>query len=394
MMAPQEREEYIVFADPVVGQICATNWGDGVGITPSQAARVTDIGTKFYNNANITSFKELLYFTGITTLPANAFQYCTSLTTIGIPKNVTSSASTAFSNMRSITSIYIEDLDKFLGITWAAQAAHPFGGDNIHTGTLYLNDVAVTSVSYPSTIASISAYSLLGCSNVTSITVPSSVTSIGDSAFKNCTSLGNMTIPSSVTTLGGGEICMNCSSITNFICNSTAELNTSSVRGAGNNTGRFSTAGNAKTGYVSAVSSFQEARIGGDVVFDGNRAFGNVKDCRVTGGLREIAVYSGHNLMNGSNGKTEFIEIGGSIAISGKVIAKNTGLASGGCILHLKYNGVACTPTCAGASFARLTKVYVDSQAVLDQYLADSNWSAYASKLDLWSNYNGPYKNA
>jgi len=34
-------EYYIDFADPVMEQICATTWGDGVGLTRAQAASVT-----------------------------------------------------------------------------------------------------------------------------------------------------------------------------------------------------------------------------------------------------------------------------------------------------------------------------------------------------------------
>ena len=43
-------KKYIVFKDPVVAKICAENWGDGNGITPEQAAAVTDIGTVFKGN--------------------------------------------------------------------------------------------------------------------------------------------------------------------------------------------------------------------------------------------------------------------------------------------------------------------------------------------------------
>ena len=57
-------EPYIVFVDPIVEQICATNWGDGTGIKPSQAAQVTSLGSNF-KNVSFTSFNELRYFTGV-----------------------------------------------------------------------------------------------------------------------------------------------------------------------------------------------------------------------------------------------------------------------------------------------------------------------------------------
>lgn len=70
---------YIIFDDPVVEEICATNWGDGVGtgITKEQAAAVTSLNNKFKGNTEITSFKELQHFTGVKS--GLSFSGCTSL---------------------------------------------------------------------------------------------------------------------------------------------------------------------------------------------------------------------------------------------------------------------------------------------------------------------------
>lgn len=73
---------YIRFADPVVQEICATNWGDGAGtgITKEQAAAVKTFGTTsiFKGNTEITAFPEIKYFTGLTSL-SNAFAGCINL---------------------------------------------------------------------------------------------------------------------------------------------------------------------------------------------------------------------------------------------------------------------------------------------------------------------------
>ena len=71
--------EYIRFADSVVQQICATNWGNGVGITPEQASAATNFGDKFTGNTEITAFPEIEKFTGLENL-YQAFQNCENLT--------------------------------------------------------------------------------------------------------------------------------------------------------------------------------------------------------------------------------------------------------------------------------------------------------------------------
>ena len=78
---------YIRFADPIVQEICATNWGDGVGITAEQAAKVTKPNNKFKGRTDITSFNELKYFNGGINL-SQALQGCTNLTTVVFPRNV------------------------------------------------------------------------------------------------------------------------------------------------------------------------------------------------------------------------------------------------------------------------------------------------------------------
>ena len=70
---------YIRFIDAAVQAICATNWGDGIGITTVQAMLVTSLNIKFQSNSTITHFDELNKFTNLTTLSNNSFNTCTSL---------------------------------------------------------------------------------------------------------------------------------------------------------------------------------------------------------------------------------------------------------------------------------------------------------------------------
>ncbi len=63
---------------------------------------------------------------------------------------------------------------------------------------------SLTSVTIPSSVTTISKYAFSNCTSLISIEIPNSVTTIGVFAFFNCTSLTSVTIPSSVTTIGYG----------------------------------------------------------------------------------------------------------------------------------------------------------------------------------------------
>ena len=78
----------IVFADAVVKSICVSNWdlnGDGE-LSNEEAAAVTALGDAFHNQASITSFCELRYFTGLSSIPSGTFQGCDNLLAVAWSK--------------------------------------------------------------------------------------------------------------------------------------------------------------------------------------------------------------------------------------------------------------------------------------------------------------------
>ena len=126
-----------------------------------------------------------------------AFDGCSSLTSLTLPSSVTSIGSSAFSGCSGLTSLTLPS--SVTSIEWSA-----FSGCS-----------GLTSLTLPSSVTSIGGSAFSGCSGLTSLTLPSSVTSIEWSAFSGCSGLTSLTLPSSVTKIGWYAF-SGCSGLTNL----------------------------------------------------------------------------------------------------------------------------------------------------------------------------------
>ena len=165
----------IKFADDNVKALCIANWdtnGDGE-FDAKEAAAVTSLENVF-KNKSITSFNELKYFTGLTSVGYEAFEGCSGLTSITIPNSVTSIGSGAFWACSSLTSITMGN-----GVTSIGVSA-------------FSVCTSLTSIDIPNSVTNIGSTVFFGCSGLTSITIPNSVTSIGSNAFYGCTGLNDV----------------------------------------------------------------------------------------------------------------------------------------------------------------------------------------------------------
>ena len=193
----------ISFVDSAVKAICVDNWdtnGDGE-LSYAEAAAVTTLtpnGTNNYSafrNKPITSFDELQYFTGLTSIEPYAFYNCTSLTSVTIGNSVTSIGNCAFEDCTSLTSVIIPDSVTSIG------------------NSAFFNCSGLTSVTIGNSVTSIGADAFYNCTSLTSVTIGNSVTSIGSYAFGLCRRLTSVTIPDSVTSIGNSAFCY-CSGLT------------------------------------------------------------------------------------------------------------------------------------------------------------------------------------
>jgi hypothetical protein len=99
----------ISFVDTYVKALCVANWdSDGDSeLSEDEAAAVTDLGEVFMGNTEITSFNELQFFTGLTTIGDSAFSDCSGLTSITISNSVTSIGEWSFAGCSGLSSIVI-----------------------------------------------------------------------------------------------------------------------------------------------------------------------------------------------------------------------------------------------------------------------------------------------
>ena len=159
---------------------------------------VTSIGGRaFYGCSGLTS---IIIPDGVTSIGSSAFENCDGLRTVTIGNSVMSIGERAFYGCSSLTSIIIPD-----GVTSIDSSA--FGNCNgLRTVTIgnsvmsigndaFSGCAGLASATIGDNVTSIGERAFYGCSSLTSIIIPDGVTSIGDETFYECRSLESITIP-------------------------------------------------------------------------------------------------------------------------------------------------------------------------------------------------------
>jgi ubiquitin len=192
---------------------------------------VTSIGNDAFNKC--TSLTSITIPDGVTSIGEQAFLGCTSLTSITIPDGVTSIGRAAFGDCIKLTTIEVgaENVNyaDVNGVLFNKEKTllhtYPAGktGDNYTIpnsvtsigSSAFYGCTSLTSITIGNGVTSIEEQAFLGCSSLTSITIPDGVTSIGEQVFNRCTSLTSITIPDGVTSIGFAAF-YNCSSLTSI----------------------------------------------------------------------------------------------------------------------------------------------------------------------------------
>lgn len=138
--------------------------------------------------SGITPLSSIVLPKGITTIGDDAFSYNTTLTSIKIPNTVTTIGKRAFQGCTNLTSIEIPDTVTYIG-------------DYCFYGCNRLQKIKLSKK-----IQTINTRLLYGCTSLTEIEIPEGVKSIGQDAFKYCNKLTTITLPASLTSFEGSAL--------------------------------------------------------------------------------------------------------------------------------------------------------------------------------------------
>ena len=321
---------------------------------------------------------------------------------VTIPENVTVINPAIFEGFRYIRTVHMHD-----GITTIGAGAF--------NACKSLNMTFEEMI--PSSVTTIERYAFHDCNLMHGdLIFSNAVRFIGQDAFSNIqnNNLGNVVVPSSVTTLQDF-----------FIQHDKFKDITIYTRGGNNLNNRLVMDVGDGTGTLTFTPDFIE--VGNNTSYIGvkNFIFGGNYSFTWTGGDRIlfnncpylIKIILPGNLVSNNLGpfsnmtkNVRFISIGGTITNLKRIFyGNNPSNMYNGVIMNFKYEGVATTPTVACASYSRLAKIYVGDgsslehdQAIYDLYAADTGaggWNdqteggtSYMSKLDLWYNYHGEFR--
>lgn len=213
--------------DATTGTIKKYNGNDAVVNIPSEinGTPVTTIGNAAFRDSSVTS---VTIPASVTEIGANAFAGCTNLTSVnyeGDWSNLTiqsgnpavQDAANAplfdFEFILNNTAVIVTNY-KYNGAAADVTIPSRYQGKPVTTiGHAAFFNSAVTSVTIPDSVTSISDEAFINCPKLTNISIPNSVTYIGFSAFSSCTSLKSITLPSSLSFISGA-LFLGCSQLT------------------------------------------------------------------------------------------------------------------------------------------------------------------------------------
>lgn len=189
------------FADGELSGKCGENvtWKlEGDTLTISGTGPMFDYNS--YNgpwDSTRMDIKSIVVGEGVTTIGNSAFEGCSKVTSVSLPKTLTRIGGYAFDHCSSLKELSIPD-----GVT-------SIGGYAFSCCTF-------ESIKLPSGLKSLGVGAFAYCAHLKEISIPNGVKSLEVETFQYCTSLENVELPNGMTSIGGSAF-TGCKAITSIV---------------------------------------------------------------------------------------------------------------------------------------------------------------------------------
>lgn len=157
---------------------------------------IVSIGDRAF--AKCRNLKNLTFLEGVRQIDgADAFQWCTSLHTVTIPKSLNYFRCRTFRDCFNIKRVSVDSVEAYLSIRFGTGSATPLCCTK---ACLYTNNVRIADLVIPNGIKEIKNCSFCGANGMRRIFIPESVTTIGSWSF-TCDPTTCITISSDISAL-------------------------------------------------------------------------------------------------------------------------------------------------------------------------------------------------
>ncbi len=184
-----------IYFDPATGAIADCDTSVTVAEIPAEIAGTQVTAIENYAFEYCSNLTRVEIPKSIKTIGSYAFYKCTALQDVVLPSELTELGASAFYDCNSLTSVSIPEGISVLG------------------SSMFYRCKSLSTVTLPEQLTKIDSNAFYQCESLTDVDIPNSVSLLGYSAFEGCKSITVLSLPSNLSEIGSN--CFSgCSSLT------------------------------------------------------------------------------------------------------------------------------------------------------------------------------------